>query len=157
MMTAEFWVAAAFFIFLGILGWFGVHRTILRALDERGAKIASQLAEADRLRNEAAALLKTYEAKRAEAEKDAAAILAAAKDEAKRIETEAKARLTDYVKRRKAQAEAKIAQAESQAEAEVRAAAVDLATRAASTLLAAGKTDDGFKAGLDQVKKQLSA
>jgi len=33
MFQAEFWVAVAFLILMGVFGYFGVHRTILRALD----------------------------------------------------------------------------------------------------------------------------
>lgn len=153
---AEFWVGASFFIFMGILAFAGVHKKILGGLDARGAKIAAQLAEADRLRNEAAALLKTYEDKRKAAEKDAEAIVAAAKEEAARLELEAKAKLEDFVKRRTAQAEMKIAQAEAQATADVRAAAVDIATKAAGAILADSPPEAAFDAGLAQVKAQLN-
>lgn len=156
MFGPEFWVGAAFFIFLGILAWQGVPKKILASIDARGEKIAAQLGEAERLRNEAAALLKTYEAKRAQAEKDAAEIVAAAKAEATRLEAEAKTKLEEFVKRRTAQAEMKIQQAEAQATAEVRSAAVDLATKAAASILAAGKADDAFSAGLAEVKAQLN-
>jgi F-type H+-transporting ATPase subunit b len=155
-MTAEFWVAVSFLVFMGILGAFGVHKKILGALDGRGARIKAQLDEAERLRTEAAALLKSYEAKRAAAEKEAADIVAAAQEEAKRLEADAKTKLDDFVKRRTAQAELKIQQAEAQATAEVRAAAVDLATKAASQILASSKTDDAFTAGLEEVKKRLN-
>lgn len=155
-MTAEFWVAFSFFVFLGILGYFGVHTKILGALDARGAKIKAQLDEAEKLRNEAAALLKSYEAKRVAAEKEAADLVSAAQDEARRLEAEAKTKLEDFVKRRTAQAELKIQQAESQALAEVRSAAVDLATKAAAQILSATKGDDAFKAGLEDVKKRLN-
>ena len=105
MFGAEFWVGAAFFIFLGILGYMGVHKKLLAGIDARGEKIAAQLGEAERLRNEAAALLKTYEAKRVVAEKEAADIVAAAQEEAKRLEADAKVKLEEFVKRRTAQAE----------------------------------------------------
>ena len=156
MMTAEFWVGVSFFIFIGLLAYLGVHRKLLAGIDSRGEKIAAQLNEAERLRAEAAALLKTYEGKRAAAEKEAADIVAAAKDEAKRLEADAKAKLEDFVKRRTAQAELKIQQAETQATAEVRSAAVDLAAKAAATILAAGKGDDAFASGLKEVKVQLN-
>ena len=156
MFGAEFWVGAAFFIFLGILGYFGVHKTLIAGIDARGAKIAQQLAEAQRLRNEAAELLKTYEAKRIAAEQEAADIVAAAKAEASRGEAEARDKLADFVKRRTAQAELKIAQAEAQATADVRNAAVDIATKAASAILGAAKGDDAFDAGLKLVKAQLN-
>jgi F-type H+-transporting ATPase subunit b len=155
-MTPEFWVGVSFFVFLAILAYFGAHKKILSGLDARGEKIAAQLNEADRLRTEAAALLKSYEAKRVAAEKDAAAIVEAAKAEAVRMEAEAKAKLEDFVKRRTAQAELKIAQAEAQATADVRAAASETAIKAASELLGAAKGDDAFLAGLTEVKAQLN-
>lgn len=156
MFGAEFWVAVAFFIFIGLLVFLKVPGKLLAGIDSRGEKIAAQLNEAERLRAEAAALLKTYEAKRAAAEKEAAEIVAAAKDEAARLETDAKAKLEDFVKRRTAQAELKIQQAESQATAEVRSAAVEMATKAAASILAAGKGDDAFAAGLKEVKAKLN-
>jgi F-type H+-transporting ATPase subunit b len=156
MFGAEFWVGTAFFIFLAILGYLGVHKKLLSGIDARGQQIAAQLGEAERLRSEAAALLKTYEAKRAIAEKEAADIVAAAQDEAKRLEADAKAKLEDFVRRRTAQAELKIQQAETQATAEVRSAAVELATKAAAAILGSAKGDDAFTAGLAEVKAKLN-
>ncbi len=155
-MTADFFVALALLIFVGIVLYAGGHRIILKGLDARGERIAIQLAEAERLRNEAAALLKSYEDKRAAAEKEAAGIVAAAQDEAKRLEAEARAKLEDFVKRRTQQAELKIRQAEEQATQDVRAAAVDLATRAAASLLASSQGDETFQAGLNEIKSRLN-
>lgn len=151
-----FWTGVALLIFLGILFYYGVHKLIISGLDARGEKIANQLAEAERLRNEAAALLKSYEDKRKVAEKDAADLIEAAKAEAVRVEAEAKAKLDEFVKRRTAQAELKIAQAEQQAAADVRKAAAELAVKAASGILGAAKGDDAFAEGLKQVKTQLN-
>jgi F-type H+-transporting ATPase subunit b len=156
MFGAEFWVGAAFFIFLGILGYLGVHKKLIAGIDARGEKIAAQLGEAERLRTEAAALLKTYEAKRIAAEREAADIVTAAREEARRVEADAKAKLEDFVKRRTQQAELKIRQAEAQATAEVRASAVDLATKAAASILASGKAEDSFAAGLAEIKAKLN-
>jgi F-type H+-transporting ATPase subunit b len=151
-----FWTGVALLIFLGILFKFGVHKLIVSGLDARGEKVANQLAEAERLRNEAAALLKSYEEKRKVAEKEAADLVEAAKAEAKRVEAEARTKLDEFVKRRTAQAELKIAQAEQQASADVRKAAAELAVKAASGILGAAKGDDAFAEGLKQVKSQLN-
>jgi F-type H+-transporting ATPase subunit b len=156
MLDASFFTALALVIFLGILAYAGVHKFILSGLDARGAKVAAQLAEAERLRSEAAALLKSYEEKRAAADKEAAELVEAAKAEAKRVEAEAKAKLDEFVKRRTAQAEMKIAQAEAQAAADVRKAAAELAVAAAGSILASAKGDDAFTEGLNQVKGQLN-
>ena len=45
LMTAEFWVLVSFVVFLGIIGYVGVHKTILSALDARSKKIAEDLPE----------------------------------------------------------------------------------------------------------------
>ncbi|MBN8532919.1 MAG: ATP F0F1 synthase subunit B [Rhizobiales bacterium] len=151
-----FWTGVALLIFFAILFKFGVHKLIVSGLDARGERVANQLAEAERLRNEAAALLKSYEEKRKAAEKEAADLVEAAKAEAKRVEAEAKTKLDEFVKRRTAQAELKIAQAEQQAAADVRKAAAELAVKAASGILGAAKGDDAFAEGLKQVKSQLN-
>ena len=155
-----FWVGVAFFIFIGILAYFGVPKAIVTALDARGEKVARELAEARRLRAEAEKLLAEYEAKRKAAETEAASIIAAANEEAKRLAAEAEAKLNDFVTRRTKSAEDKIALAESQAEAEVRAAAAEAATRAAEVIIRSqvgGKTGETlFSAGLQEVKAKLN-
>ena len=155
-----FWVGVSFFIFLGILAYYGVPKAIVKALDARGEKVAQELAEARRLRVEAEKLLAEYEAKRKAAESEAASIIAAANEEAKRLAAEAEAKLNDFVTRRTKSAEEKIALAESQAEAEVRAAAADAATKAAEVIIRAqmvGKTGEAlFATGLSEVKAKLN-
>ena len=130
------WVAVSFVIFFGILVYFGVHRFVLSALDDRAKRIKDELDEAKRLREEAAGLLAEYQRRRAEAETEAEAIIADAKADAERVAAEARARVEDFVARRTALAENKIANAEAQALAEVRAAAADAAVSAAAKVLA---------------------
>lgn len=155
-----FWVGVALVIFLALLGKFGVHRSLIAALDARGEKVARELAEARRLRQDAEKLLAEYEAKRKAAETEAAGIIASAKEEATRLAAEAETKLAEFVTRRTKSAEDKIAQAEVQAEAEVRAAAAEAATRAAETILRSqmsGKAGDAaFSSGLQEVKAKLN-
>src|SRR5262249_20168761 len=120
---AETWVAIAFVIFVGVLAYFGIHRTLLKSLDDRSNRIKAELDEARRLKDEARALLAKYQRKKSEAERGAAGITAGAKGEAERVPAEAKAKAEDFLARRTQMAETKIAQAEAQALADVRAAA----------------------------------
>jgi F-type H+-transporting ATPase subunit b len=153
-------VALGFAIFLGILGYFGVHKMLIGALDARAGKIQEQLDQAANLRKEAEALLKEYETKRAAAEKDAARIVEDAKAEAARIRADQEAKLADFVARRTKMAEQKIAQAELTAAADVRAAAADAAIKAAEQILrgqASGKVaDDLIAAGLKDVRARMN-
>jgi F-type H+-transporting ATPase subunit b len=151
--SAEFFVTIAFLLFLCLLGYIGAHRMVLSALDKRGKDIADELAQAARLRDEAVALLASFEKKATEAEAHAAEIVAGAKAEAEALAKEAAERLADFVARRTKQAEAKIAMAEAQATADVRAAAADQAARAAEIVL---KRETEGPAGADIVSREIS-
>ena len=56
MAEAEFWVAVAFVLFLGVLARAGAHRLIIDGLDSRAARIKAELDEAKRVRDEAQAV-----------------------------------------------------------------------------------------------------
>jgi len=156
----ETWVAIAFVIFLGVLAYLGVHKMIMKSLDDRAERIKAELGEARRLKDEAAELLAEYQRKRQAAEAEAQDIIEGAKAEADRLATEAKGRIEDFVARRTALAETKIAQAEAQATADVRSAAADAAIAAAEKILSAetkGKLAAELIAkGIDDVRKQLN-
>lgn len=139
----SFFALVALVIFLGLLGYFGVHKIIAKMLDGKIAQIEADIAEAKRLREEAAALLAEYGQKRVAAEKEAEGIITAAREEAERLTAEAQASLADLVTRRTKAVEDKIAQAEAQAIAEVRARSADLAIEAARAVL----TDEMAKKG----------
>jgi F-type H+-transporting ATPase subunit b len=160
MIETEAWVAIAFVIFIGLLGYLGAHRRVFGALDQRQARIKAELDEARRLRDEAQALLADYQRKRHEAEREAEAIIAGATVEAERLAVEAKAKMEDFVARRTKMAEVKIAQAETQAMADVRSAAADAAVAAAGKILsvaAKGSTaDDLLARGIDDVRKKFN-
>lgn len=134
--TAEFWVMISFFLFVGLIVYYKVPGLLTAALDKRAADISKALDEARRLRDEAQALLASYEKKRAEAMKEAEAIVAQAKVEAERLAEETRKNMQAQVERRQQVAEDKIHQAESQAVQEVRAAAADIAVAAAQKLIA---------------------
>jgi F-type H+-transporting ATPase subunit b len=135
MFEAEFWVAVAFVIFIGVLGYFRVHELLLKSIDDRRERIKVEFDEARRLKAEAEALLATYRRKQQEAEHEAQAIVAGARTEAERLAAEAEAKIEEFVVRRTKMAENKIAQAEAQALADVRSAAAEVAVAAAKTIL----------------------
>jgi F-type H+-transporting ATPase subunit b len=122
---------------LGIIR-LGVPKQIFGALDARSAAIAKELADAKKLREEAEALLAQYQARKAQAETEAEAIIAAAKEDAQRVVEETRANMQAAIVRRQKQAEESIARAQAQAESEVRAAASDAAIAAAERMLKGG-------------------
>jgi F-type H+-transporting ATPase subunit b len=155
LTDAHFWVGVAFVIFLGILVRAGVHTLAWNALGAAGRKVRAQLDEAEQLRTEAQALLDDIKRQREEAERVAVATVAAAKDEAKRLQAEAQLKLAEDIKRRGQLAERRIATAEAQAAADVKAAAADLATQLAERVLTArlagAKSDPLVDAALPQL------
>jgi F-type H+-transporting ATPase subunit b len=160
LQQAEFWVALGFFVFLGLLAYIGVHRMIVKALDDRAGRIKAELDEARKLKDEAAQLLADYQRKRGEAESEAQEIVAGAKAEAERLAAEAKVKIEEFVSRRTKMAEVKIAQAEAQAAADVRSAAADAAVAAAERILAQQAkgplAGDLIAKGIEDVRKKLN-
>ncbi len=159
-LEAETWVAIAFVILMVVFGYFGIHRTVLQALDKRGERIKAELDDARRLKEEAAKLLAEYKTKRASAEAEAEEIISNARAEAERIAVEAKVKMEDFVARRTKTAENKIALAEAQAVADVRSAAANAAVAAASTILSQSVkgpvADDLLAKGIAEVRAKLN-
>ena len=160
LMEAEVWVAFAFVIFVGILGYVGVHRMVAKSLDDRSAKIKAELDEARKLRDEAAELLAEYQRKRHAAEAEAEEIIGGGKAEAERLASEAKTRIEDFVARRTKMAETKIALAEAQAAADVRSAAAEAAVAAAEKILSVEakgrRASELIAKGIEDVRKKLN-
>jgi F-type H+-transporting ATPase subunit b len=156
----EFWVAVAFFIFMGIAWKAGAFSAITKGLDTRAARIKAELDDARALREEAQRVLVDYQKRREAAEAEAEGIVKAAREEAERLAAEAQAKLADFVARRTKMAEQKIAQAEAQATAEVRAAAADAAVRASEDILrkqvASGAGNTLLEQGLKDIRAKLN-
>ncbi|MGA2792499.1 MAG: ATP F0F1 synthase subunit B [Roseiarcus sp.] len=151
---AEFYATLGFLVFVCLLGYLGVHRMVLSSLDARGKAVADELALAAKLRDEATALLASFEKRAAEAEANAAAIVAEARAQAEQLAKETAERMTDFIARRTRQAETKIAMAEAQAAADVRAAAADHAVRAAERVL---RDQTQGAAGAELVARDISS
>jgi F-type H+-transporting ATPase subunit b len=159
LTEAHFWVGAAFVVFIGILVLAGVHKFAWKALGDAGDKVRAQLDEANTLREEAQALLDRIQSEREASEKLAAEILANAKEQATRMQAEARANLAEQIERRGQLAERRIATAEAQAAAEVKAAAGELAAQMAEQVLAArlagAKSDPLIDAAIGQLAGKL--
>ena len=152
LKNSDFVVLISFLIFVGILFYFKVPALIGGLLDKRAAMIKSELEEARALREEAQALLASYERKQKEVQEQADRIIAQARDEATAAATQAKEDLKKSIARRIAAAEDQIASAEAAAIKEVRDRAIVIAIAAAREVIAkqmtaadAGKMiDDGI-------------
>jgi F-type H+-transporting ATPase subunit b len=155
-----FWALVGLVIFIGIVVYLKVPRTVTGALDARAEKISAELAAAEALRKEAEAKLAEAAARQAAAEADAIQIVEAARREAAQLAEESTRALKQRLALREKLAEERIARAEADAVRDVKIAAVDTASRAAAAILTeqlVGKAADAhFASSLEAVKKALA-
>lgn len=160
LQTPEFWVAVAFFLFIGLLVYKGVPGLIGKALDDRADAIKKNIDDARKMREDAQILLAEYQRKAAAAADEAQKIVEQAKRESEAMREEAERKAAESVTRRIKLAEEKIARAEMAAIGEVRGAAVDAAIAASEKILAAkadGEIGQRLIAdGITDLKSQLN-
>jgi F-type H+-transporting ATPase subunit b len=148
------WVGIAFVLFFVIFGrrlW----AALAQMLDDRASKVRTELEEAARLRQEAEAMLRDAEARRAEALRDAQALIAGARTEADRVASAAAAEAEASARRREQMAMDRIAAAEKSAVDEVRLTAAEIATAAARQVIAEGLSADADSRLIDHAITQL--
>jgi F-type H+-transporting ATPase subunit b len=154
---SEFWVAVSFFIFIGVLVYFGVHTKVVSALDARALLISKELEEARQLREEAEKVLADYRRKLGDVVMEVDNIIALATTEAKTLAAETRQSLKEHFDRRIRRAEEKIARAEMEAVREFRSVAVDAAIAAAQNLIATKLTPDRAKKLVSESIKALKS
>ncbi|WP_102109504.1 F0F1 ATP synthase subunit B [Oceaniglobus roseus] len=142
--NTNFVVLIAFILFLGVLVYFKVPSTLMSMLDKRAEGIRANLDEARKLREDAQALLASYERKQTEVQAQADRIVASAREEAETASAKAKADLEVSIRRRLQAAEDQIDQAQAQAVRDVRNRAIQVAVAAAAEVLK--KDMDGARA-----------
>lgn len=140
--STDLYVAVGLILFFALLVYLKVPKKIAQALDSRADRIAAQLEEARKLREEAQGLLAQYQRQQRDAEAHAQEIVTHAEADARRIAEEAAAALEASIARREQQAQEKIARAEANAVQEVQSVAVDVATEVARKLIAEGLSTD---------------
>ena len=136
LKNTDFVVLVSFLAFVGVLLYLGVPKMLGGMLDARAEGIKAELDEARTLKEEARALLASYEKKQAEVQAQADRIVAAARDEAAAAAEQAKADIAASIKRRIAAAQDQIASAEASAVKEVRDQAIVVAIGAAQDIIA---------------------
>ncbi|MFT4150227.1 MAG: F0F1 ATP synthase subunit B [Paracoccaceae bacterium] len=155
--NTNFIVLIAFLIFVGILLYAGIPGKLGAMLDSRAATIRAELEEAKALREEARALLASYEKKQKEVMEQSERIVVSAREEALAAAAKAKEDLKVSIARRLQAAEEQIASAEAGAIRQVREKAVSVAVAAASDVLAKQATPEAAAASIDAAIDQVAA
>lgn len=136
LYNSNFVVLLAFIGFVALVLYLGVPKMLGKMLDARADGIRAELEEARSLREEAKALLASYEKKQAEVQAQADRIVEAARVEAAAAAEQAKADIKNSVARRMVAAEEQIASAEASAIKDVRDEAIVVAVAAARDIIA---------------------
>lgn len=157
LYNTNFVVLIAFLVFIGILLWKNVPKMLGRVLDDRAQMIRNELDEARLLREEAQALVASYDAKMKEVAEQSARIVASAKDEANAAAAQAKVDLQNSIARRLAAAEDQINAAVKAAETAVRNEAIAVSVQVAAEVLAKQMTKDGAAAAVDSAIDEVAA
>ena len=156
MFDESFWVAVAFVLFFAVFGrrlWV----FLTDRLDRRSQAVREEIEEAVKLREEAQALVASYQRRQRDAAGEAAATVAIAREEAARIAADSQARAAEQLARRERLAREEIARLEARAAAEVRAAAVDSVIAAAGRAIAAELGAAGDRALVDRAAAELES
>ncbi|MFN3721486.1 MAG: F0F1 ATP synthase subunit B [Paracoccaceae bacterium] len=157
LRNSDFVVSISFLVFLGILLYFKVPSKIIGLLDARALQIRADLEEARALREEAKALLASYERKQKEVKEQSDRIVAAAKAEAEAAAAQAKVDMQQSIDRRVAAAEEQIQAAENSAIRAVREEAIAVAVAAAGVVLAKQMTAETAQASVDAAIQEVNA
>ena len=157
LYNSNFVVLLAFIGFVALVLYLGVPKMLGKMLDARADGIRSELEEARSLREEAKALLASYEKKHAEVKAQADRIVEAARVEAAAAAEQAKADINDSVARRMVAAEEQIASAEASAIKDVRDEAIVVAVAAARDIIANQMTAADGNSLIDEAIEQAGS
>lgn len=155
--NTNFVVTIAFVILVGILIYVKAPGMITGLLDDRAEGIRKELAEAHALRDEAQALLASFERKQKEVETQSADIIAHARKDAENAAEQAKLDLKEAIARRLRAAKEQIASAEADAMRAVKDRAVVVAIAAAGDVIRAGMSDADSASLIDGAIKDVGS
>jgi F-type H+-transporting ATPase subunit b len=158
-MMEYFWLLISLIILVLVL-WKPVKEQLVGALDRRADQIRRELDEAQRLREEAQALLAKHQRQLHDGEGLAATILERGAEENARVEAKLRADLEAAINHRTRAAEERIAQEEARAVAEIRGKATDLAMRTTRRLIVdqldPAKEQDLIASAIRDVRQKLA-
>ncbi|AGH97963.1 F0F1 ATP synthase subunit B family protein [Micavibrio aeruginosavorus] len=150
----NFWVLISFTLFV-VLVFKSAKTAILGKLDGRIAQIRTDIETAENLRVEAQELLAQYQRKQRDAQNEAEAIIANARNHAAEIRKTAETDLHEMIDRKEKQLTDRLKRMEDSAKAEIRAYASELAVKATAEIIANRLDDAGNARLVDQAIKTL--
>jgi len=159
IIDATFWVAVSFFIFLGVLFYFNIPKKISSALNVSIDEIKSDVADAEKLKEESKNILSEYEKKISNAKVEVKAMLDEATDEAEKDVLKTNEEFHILMENRKKNTEALIKQMKNHALIDIKNASVKIAINSVEALLKnsldKNKLNKIFVLSIDETKLAL--
>ena len=159
MIDATFWVAVSFFIFLGILVYFGIPSKIKNFLTLGIENIRNQIEEAEKLKDEANDLLSESEKKLSNAKIEIKTMTNKANDDLEKLILQTNSEFHKIMENRKKGAEQRIAQMKQQALRDIKEASVKIALISVENLLRnsvdKNKLDKIYQDSIEETKLAL--
>lgn len=151
-----FWVGVAFILFVALLGK-RLYKMICALLDQRIAKITSNIAESEELRRQAEQILREYKEKFGQAEQEAQELLLQAKAEAELLKEQSLKNLELTLERRGQEAVLKIEQQQQQLLQEMQTEIATLATQIIRSLVTEKMNKELSAAFFERSLKEVNA
>ena len=158
-LDATFWVTISFFIFLGILIYFKIPQKIKVFLEQNILNIKNQIAEAEKLKEDAKNILAEHERKISNSKSEVKEMINQANEEAEKNVIKTNEVFHNFMENRKKNAEERIRQLKNQAEKDIKNASVKIAIESVEKLIKnsidKSKLDKIYSSSIEETKLAL--
>jgi len=158
-LDATFWVTISFFIFLGILIYFKIPQKIKGSLEQNILNIKNEIAEAEKLKEDAKNILAEHERKISNSKNEVKEMINQANEEAEKNIIKTNEVFHNFMENRKKNAEERIRQLKNQAEKDIKNASVKIAIESVEKLiknsLDKSKLDKIYSSSIEETKLAL--
>ena len=158
-LDATFWVTISFLIFLGILIYFKLPQKIKETLEQNISKIKNQIAEAEKLKEDAKNILTEHEKKISNSKNEVMEMINRANEEAEKNVIRTNSEFHNLMENRKKNAEERIRQLKNQAVKDIKNASVKIAIESVEKLiknsLDKSKLDKIYTSSIEETKLAL--
>ena len=159
ILDATFWVTISFFIFLGILIYFKIPQKIKGSLEQNILNIKNEIAEAEKLKEDAKNILAEHERKISNSKNEVKEMINQANEEAEKNVIKTNEVFHNFMENRKKNAEERIRQLKNQAEKDIKNASVKIAIESVEKLiknsLDKSKLDKIYSSSIEETKLAL--
>ena len=158
-LDATFWVTISFLIFLGILIYFKLPQKIKETLEQNISNIKNQIAEAEKLKEDAKNILTEHEKKISNSKNEVMEMINRANEEAEKNVIRTNSEFHNLMENRKKNAEERIRQLKNQAVKDIKNASVKIAIESVEKLiknsLDKSKLDKIYSSSIEETKLAL--